>query len=179
VRTKTASLRVLEKAGFQRTAGGRGDALYAPTVVPEAPLEQTQTGLMPVGEGWFVLNAREARWLHRKGQSASCEFEGETEFPQIGIFLRVLTPGAPMAMVHCPPHTKHIIIGAGDVPCLALAVGAREHQGAPGWGGYPVEELAVRHRAGVEEETADAKEAYALFPKYEPTRYQHGWLPGT
>jgi uncharacterized cupin superfamily protein len=212
VRTKTASLRVLEKAGFQRTAGGRGDALYAPTVVPEAPLEQTQTGLMPVGEGWFVLNAREARWLHRKGQSASCEFEGETEFPQIGIFLRVLTPGAPMAMyhweadqedflvlsgeallivageewplqqwdfVHCPPETKHIIIGAGDEPCLVLAVGAREHQGAPGWGGYPVEELAVRHRAGVEEETADAKEAYALFPKYEPTRYQHGWLPGT
>ena len=180
-------------------------------MVPEAPLEQTETGLMPAGEGWFVLNAREARWLHRKGQSASCEFEGETEFPQIGIFLRVLTPGAPIGMyhweadqedflvlsgealliiegeerplhpwdfVHCPPETKHIIIGAGDVPCLVLAVGAREHQGAPGWGGYTVDELALRHRAGVEEETADAKEAYALVPKYEPTRYQDGWLPG-
>jgi uncharacterized cupin superfamily protein len=186
------------------------DALYALEVVPEAPLAQTQTGLMSTGDGWFVLNAREARWLHRQGHSASCEFEGEKEFRQIGIFLRVLVPGAPMAMyhweadqegflvlsgkalliiegkerplqqwdfVHCPPETNHVIIGAGDVPCLVLAVGAREHQGAPGWGGYTVDKLALRHGAGVEEETADAKEAYARFPKYEPTRYQDGWLP--
>jgi uncharacterized cupin superfamily protein len=166
---------------------------------------------MPAGEGWFVLNAREARWLEREGRSASCEFEGETEFPQIGIFLRVLTPGAPMAMyhweadqedflvlsgealliiegeerplqqwdfVHCPPGTKHIIVGAGDGPCLVLAVGARDHQGGPGWGAYPVDQLALRHGAGVEEETSDASKAYALVPNYEPTRYQDGWLPG-
>jgi hypothetical protein len=71
-------------------------------VVPEAPVERTETGLAPVGEGWFVLNAREACWLHRDGRSASCEFdvEGETEFPQIGIFLRMLEPGAPMGMYH-------------------------------------------------------------------------------
>jgi uncharacterized cupin superfamily protein len=189
---------------------GLEDTLYAPTVVPEAPLAQTETGLTPSGEGWFVLNAREARWLQRKGQSASCEFEGEAEFPQIGIFLRVLPPGAPMAMyhweadqedflvlsgealliiegeerrlqqwdfVHCPPETRHVIIGAGEVPCLLLAVGAREHQGAPGWGGYTVDEVALRHGAGVEEPTADATAAYALVPKYEPTRYQDGWLP--
>ena len=173
-------------------------------------MEQTQTGLRPTSDGWFVLNAREACWLHREEHSASCEFEGENEFPQIGIFLRVLAPGAPMAMyhweadqedflvlsgealliiegeerllgqwdfVHCPPEAKHVIIGAGDVPCLVLAVGAREHQGAPGWGGYSVDELALRHGAGVEVETADPKEAYAQFPRYEPTPYQDGWLP--
>ena len=60
---------------------------------------------------------------------------------------------------------------------LVLAVGAREHQAAPGWGGYSVDELALRHGAGVEVETADAKQAYASFPKYEPTPYQNGWLP--
>jgi uncharacterized cupin superfamily protein len=179
-------------------------------VVPEAPLAQTQTGLMPTGDGWFVLNAREARWLHRQGQSASCEFEGDREFRQLGVFLRVLVPGAPMALyhweadqegflvlsgealliiqgeerplrqwdyVHCPPETKHVIIGAGDGPCLVLAVGAREHQDAPGWGGYSVDELALRHGAGVEWETADAKKAYARIPKYEPTPCQDGWLP--
>jgi hypothetical protein len=32
-------------------------------VVPEAPLERTGNGLAPAGEGWFVLNARDARWL--------------------------------------------------------------------------------------------------------------------
>ena len=30
-------------------------------VVPEAPLERTEFGLAAAGEGWFVLNAREAR----------------------------------------------------------------------------------------------------------------------
>ena len=29
-------------------------------MVPEAPLEQTETGLVAAGEGWFVLNARDA-----------------------------------------------------------------------------------------------------------------------
>jgi uncharacterized cupin superfamily protein len=52
--------------------------------------------------------------------------------------------------VHCPAETKHIIVGAGDAPCAVLAVGAREHQGAAGWGGYTVDETALRHGAGVE-----------------------------
>ena len=54
-----------------------------------------------------------------------------------------------------------VIMGAGDVPCVVLAVGAREHQGAPGWGGYSVDKLALRHGAGVELETTDAKQPYA------------------
>ena len=36
-----------------------------PAMVPEAPLEQTDAGLAPAGAGWFVLNAREARWRQR------------------------------------------------------------------------------------------------------------------
>ncbi len=31
-------------------------------MTPEAPLERTEHGPMAVGKGWFVLNAREARW---------------------------------------------------------------------------------------------------------------------
>jgi hypothetical protein len=42
-------------------------------MVPEASLERTENGLMPRGEGWFVLNAREARWAHGGNVSASCE----------------------------------------------------------------------------------------------------------
>ncbi len=30
--------------------------------IPEAPLKKTEAGLVPEGEGWFVLNARDARW---------------------------------------------------------------------------------------------------------------------
>ena len=180
-------------------------------MVPEAPLEANEHGLAPRGEGWFVLNAREAGWRHAQGRGAYSQFEGDVEFPQLGIHLVVLEPGEPMAMyhwevdqedflvlsgealliiegeerplrqwdfVHCPPHASHVIIGAGSSPCVLLAVGARsEASSGPDWGGYPVDEVAQRHRAGVEEETNEGRLAYASVPKREPTTYRDGWLP--
>src|SRR5688572_20224633 len=183
-------------------------------MVAESRLESTEHGLVPKGDGWFVLNAREARWLHAPGRSAICEFEGmfegEQDFLQLGINLSVLAPGQPMAMyhweadqedflvlageallivegeerplrrwdfVHCPAGTNHVIVGAGDVPCLVLAVGARDRSTGPGWGGYTVDEAALRHGAGVEQETTDAEQAYARFSRRKPTRYRDGWLP--
>jgi uncharacterized cupin superfamily protein len=91
--------------------------------------------------------------------------------------------------VHCPPGTKHVIVGAGESLCIVFAIGALEHhttgtlvdgtlQGAADWGAYTVNEAALRHGAGVEEETNDAEVAYARFPQPEPTRYGDGWLPG-
>jgi hypothetical protein len=65
-------------------------------MVPEAPLEQTEHGLAAAGEGWFVLNARAARWRHSEERRASLRFEGETDFAQLGITLVVLWPGEPM-----------------------------------------------------------------------------------
>jgi uncharacterized cupin superfamily protein len=79
--------------------------------------------------------------------------------------------------VHCPAETKHIIVGAGAAPCAVLAVGAREHQAGADWGSYTVEEVALRHGAGVEKETTDPEQGYARFPKPVPTRYRDGWLP--
>jgi uncharacterized cupin superfamily protein len=94
--------------------------------------------------------------------------------------------------VHCPPGTNHVIVGAGDGPCVVFAVGARENhtyitadgtmEGRDDWGAYTAHEAALRHGAGVEQETTDADEAYARmrarFPTPEPTRYRDGWLPG-
>lgn len=182
----------------------------AEKLVPEAQLEPTEHGLVPTGEGWFVLNARESRWRHAAGRGAYSSFEGEPEFSQLGIHLVALDPGEPMAMyhweadqedflvlageallivegeeralrqwdlVHCPAGTSHVIIGTGNAPCLMLAVGARDRSTGPDWGGYPVDEVAQRHGAGVEQETTDAKQAYARVPKREPSRYRDGWLP--
>ena len=67
---------------------------------------------------------------------------------------------------------------AGNGPCLVVAVGAREHQDSPDWGGYTVDDAALRHGAGVEEETTDPKQAYAPFTRRQPARYREGWLPG-
>jgi uncharacterized cupin superfamily protein len=184
-------------------------------MVSESRLEPTEEGLVPRGDGWFVLSARDARWLHAPGRSAICEFEGflegEQDFLQFGINLNVLEPGVPMAMYHweadqedflvlageavlivegeerqlrqwdffhCPAGTKHTVVGAGDAPCLVLAVGARRHSGSPDWGGYTLDEAALRHSAGVKQETTDPKQAYARLPRREPTQYRDGWLPG-
>jgi uncharacterized cupin superfamily protein len=179
-------------------------------MVPEARLESTEHGLVPNGDGWFVLNARDARWRDGHGRSAICSFEGEPEFPQLGINLSVLEPGEPMAMyhweadqedflvlageallivegqerplrrwdlVHCPAQTKHVIVGAGNGPCLVLAIGARDRSIGPGWGGYTVDEAALRHGAGVEQETTDPRQAYARFQPREATGYREAWLP--
>jgi uncharacterized cupin superfamily protein len=161
-------------------------------MVREASLE----GGVPQTDGWFIVNARDARWLHNE-MGAYCPFEGKHEaaFRQLGINLNVLPPGAPMAMyheepgqedflvlrgecllivegeerplkrwdlVHCPPETKHVIVGAGTGPALVLAVGARK-----GSATYPVDEVAVRHRASVDHEVSSPAEAYAGYSKLE------------
>ena len=48
--------------------------------------------------------------------------------------------------LHCPPGTEHTIVGAGDGPCLILAVGARDRSTGPEWGAYTVDEAALRPR---------------------------------
>ena len=181
--------------------------------VPESQLESTEHGLVPKGKGWFVLNAREAPWIDRKGRGVYCEFEGfdsAADFSQLGINLTILTPGEPMAiyhrendqedflvlagealliaegnerslrqwdLAHCPADTNHVILGAGNAPCLLLAVGARNRSSGPDWGAYTVDKAALRHNAGVEQETSDPNLAYARFPTGKPTRYREGWLP--
>jgi uncharacterized cupin superfamily protein len=80
--------------------------------------------------------------------------------------------------VHCPPETRHMIVGAGNGPCIVLAVGGRAHiEEDCNGGAYTVDEVALRHRAGVEEETSNADLAYARWRASEPTRYRDGWLP--
>jgi uncharacterized cupin superfamily protein len=172
-------------------------------MVPEAPLEKTESGLVPKGKGWFVVNAKEARWLEHETFGSGTTFEGDPEFEQIGINIGVLEPGQPACLyhredaqedflvlwgeclllvegeerrlkawdfVHCPPWTEHVFVGAGDGPCGILAVGARGREEIV----YPVSELARRHGASAEQETPDAKEAYAPFgrPARAPYRGQ-------
>jgi len=83
-------------------------------VVPEAPLEQTETGTVPTGDGWFVLNARDARWRPSPGRGAYCVFEGDTEFPQVGVHLAALEPGEPMSMYHWEADQEDFLVLSGE-----------------------------------------------------------------
>ena len=175
-------------------------------MVPEAKLERTEGGLVPAGEGWFVLNARDARWLEGEF-GAFTRFEGEAaHFPQLGINIGVVNPGQPACMyhgedeqedflvlagecllliegeerplkawdfVHCPAWTEHVIVGAGDGPCAILAVGSRSDGDVI----YPASDVAQRHGAGVEVETAHPREAYARVRPDADVGYREGWLP--
>jgi uncharacterized cupin superfamily protein len=176
------------------------------TAIREARLESTQHGSAPAGDGWFVLNAREARWMDGVF-GAYTRFEAEPRFPSLGINVGVLQPGQPSSIyhreneqedflvlsgeclllvegqerrlqawdfVHCPAWTEHVFVGAGDGPCVLLAVGTRLTDEVV----YPESSLALRHGAGVQRESRDPDEAYAHLPDDEETRYREGWLPG-
>ena len=117
----------------------------------------------------------------------------ETPFEQLGFNIRVLQPGQPNCLyhsenlqedflvlageclllvdgeerllqawdfVHCPPGTEHVFVGAGDGPSAILMVGARSDDERLL---YPASELARRHGASAERETASPEEAYAPF----------------
>jgi hypothetical protein len=58
-----------------------------------------------------------------------------------------------------------------------LAVGARDRSVGPDWGVYTVDEAAIRHGAGVEEETTDPDVAYARFGGGGLGSYRKGSLP--
>jgi uncharacterized cupin superfamily protein len=87
--------------------------------VPEAELVPTENGLVPKGQGWFVLNAREAQWWDRPGRGVLCEFEGAgfegaLGFEQLGINVTVLGPGEPMAMYHFENDQEDFLVLAGE-----------------------------------------------------------------
>ena len=153
----------------------------------EANLVRTENGLEPDGEGWYVVNAREARWQENDEFGGFVNFEGGVRFAQLGFNIAVLAPGQPACMYHgeedqeaflvlageglllvegeerplrqwdffhCPPWTEHVIVGAGEGPCVFVAVGGRR----PGSSvRYPAVDVALKHGAGVREETSSGR----------------------
>jgi uncharacterized cupin superfamily protein len=75
--------------------------------------------------------------------------------------------------VHCPPRTGHVIVGAGNGPCVVIAVAARERDLL----GFPADAAAKRYGASVDEDTLDPGVAYAAVPARRPAAYREGWLP--
>ena len=170
-------------------------------------MRATRYGLVPEGDGWFVLSARETRWRDYGPLGAGCDFEGKRPFTQIGINLNVLQPGEPLGMYHRENHQEGFLVLAGE--CLLVVEGEERRLAA--WdffhcpprtahvivgagnapavvlavgarGGrkglaYLVDAAALAHGAGVERETTRRAEAYAAFPPPARSPYRAGWLP--
>ena len=157
----------------------------------EARLEQTENGLVPADDGWFVMNAKDAAWWVSGTFGASTSFEGEQRFPEYGVNVQVLWPGQPSGLYHRESVQEDFLVISGE--CLVLI--EEEERALKAWDFvhcpagtdhifvgagdgpcvivmvgarphtivYPVSELAQRHGAGVEEETGVPKDAYAPF----------------
>lgn len=131
--------------------------VYGPGMeVPEAPLEETEHGLVCSSEGWFVANAGEIRWFESEGWGRFSNFGGDTLFDQLGFGIGVLGPGQPLSMYHWESDQEDFLILDGTAtlivegqerplrtwdfvhcppytehtivggPCIVLGVGARE-----------------------------------------------------
>jgi uncharacterized cupin superfamily protein len=175
--------------------------------VPEAPRRETKYGLVADVEGWFVVNAREARWRERDRLGRYCDFEGKRPFPQLGFNISVLQPGESLGRYHRENHQEGFLVLAGRCILIVeeeereleawdffhcppqtdhMIVGAGEGPAvvlAVGARGgrkglvYPVSEVAKKHGVSVKKETTKVAEAYADLPHSRRVAYLEGSLP--
>jgi quercetin dioxygenase-like cupin family protein len=174
--------------------------------VPEADLKRTDAGLIPQGEGWFVLNARDASWIRSEERGQDTDFQGTQEWAQLGFRIQVMAPGQ-RGMYHGERGQEDFLVVSGE--CVLVIEGEERRLKAwdfvhcPPWtkhvfvatgdapcvvvmtgsrvGGfealYPVSEVAAKHDASVLEETSSPDEAYARWGPEERSGYEEGWLP--
>src|SRR3954453_10047179 len=92
---------------------------YPRRVGPEARREPTEAGLVPASEGWFVVNARDARWIEQPGRGHSLpltgvdEYEAETFFSMLGMAIRVIGPGEPSTVYHWETEQEDFLVLSG------------------------------------------------------------------
>jgi uncharacterized cupin superfamily protein len=176
-------------------------------MVPEAALNETEAGLVPEGDGWFVVNARDVRWWQSERLGLSAALESEPEFSEVGFNVNVLLPGQANGMYHGESGQEDFLVLSGEctlilegeerplkawdfVHCPPMAehifVGAGDgpcvivmtgRRREPDQILYPVNEVAGKYDASVLEETTSPSEAYARFERGKLTRYREGWLP--
>lgn len=148
---------------------------------------------VPVTAGWFVVNARDARWVHNRMRSV-CRFDGEgaAHFDELGVSLYWLQPGRPMSLYHHEARQEGFLVLAGE--CTLLIEG--EERPLQAWdfvhcppgtahtivagaqpalvfavgarkekagARYPVDPVAIAHGAGVPDESTKAQAVYASF----------------
>lgn len=88
----------------------------------EAKLVDTDAGLVPEGEGWFIVNAADAAWetMERTGTWLSFEAEGVPN--QIGAGLHLLPSGESTGFYHREGDQEGFLVLEGE--CVLVVEGA-------------------------------------------------------
>lgn len=95
----------------------------------ETPLERGDSGLVPAGDGWFVLNVADADW--KTGVFGSyTTFERKSEdgprtFEQMGMNVSHLAPGQPLCRYHGEENQEAFLVLKGEA---VLIVEEQERQ---------------------------------------------------
>jgi len=83
---------------------------------------------VPQTAGWFVVNARDAQWLHNE-MRAVCRFggEGAAHFDHLGIGLYWVQPGRPMSYYHHEAGQEDFLVLHGE--CILVIAGEERRLG--------------------------------------------------
>ena len=87
----------------------------------EASLRETETGLVPEGKGWYVLNLRDASWASTKGVGAWVGFGADDVPQQIGAGVHVLWPGDAPGRYHAESDQEGFLVLSGE--CILIVEG--------------------------------------------------------
>jgi uncharacterized cupin superfamily protein len=87
----------------------------------EAKLLETETGRVPEGEGWFVLNLRDAGWKTLPGGGTWVSFEADGVPNQIGVGAHMLPPGESTGFYHREGNQEGFLVLQGE--CVVIVEG--------------------------------------------------------
>jgi uncharacterized cupin superfamily protein len=91
-------------------------------MVEEARLEETEGGLAPATDGWFVVNVRDGRWMTNEVLGDAFVIEGdEVSFAQLGFTIGTLMPGQTGGRYHRESDQEDFLVLVGE--CLLLIEG--------------------------------------------------------
>ena len=99
--------------------------------------------LEPEGDGWYVLNASDARWLSNE-MGWYCSFEGAERFPEFGLNINFLPPGKPIAMYHHEPHQEGFFVIRGEA--ILIVEGEEQRPARAGTTSHFAAGVAARRR---------------------------------
>lgn len=173
-------------------------------IVSEAKLVDIGSGLVPDGDGWYVVNVGDAAWFRNDDLGSSALFQEPARAPQLGVNIGVLEPGKPNCLYHEENQQEAFLVLAGE---CTLVVDGQERRlrawdffhcppgtrhvfvgsggtpcvvlfiGARSPGGtvlYARDEVAARYGASVTEDTNDPAVAYAGHAEYTPAPSPEG-----
>src|SRR5688572_2473066 len=94
----------------------------------EARIEETEHGLVPATDGWFVLNLGDVAWQTLEGGGTWSDLEGRGGgWETMGAGIHVLPPGEAPGFYHLENQQEGFLVLAGE--CILVVEGEERRMG--------------------------------------------------